>query len=198
MNLSARTRVSVHTRPDIYVNIKKTFFQLLPSSYCTEFFFRLRLQEQSFNIIMCTIGEMLPDTHFLKEKIILEVNYTICCRHRKETITFPSEVKDYIENFIPYEFDTPMGIHLHGLLKHPITGSYHAFMNPDNLDKMMEIYKDKAQQIAEEEALDDGTEWRAPRSLRESRFKKYPNPSDDYVEKPVIYHNAIETNRRKH
>lgn len=170
----------------------------MPSSYCTEFFFRLRLQEYSSNITMSTIQDLLPDHHALKEHLVIDVCFKVGKRHRKETIPFPNDIKELLDNYLPYEFDTPSGFHLYGLLRNPINGTVHAFIDSDERDRVLEIYKQRAEQITEEEVLDDGTEWRAPRSLRESRFKKYPNPSEEYIKKPVIFHNAIETNRRKH
>lgn len=147
---------------------------------------------------MSTIGDLLPDSHVLKESTVLDVCYQMGKRFKKETMTFPNDINEILDNYLPYEFKTPSGVHLYGLVRNPDNGTIHAFLNPEDRDRVLKIYKEKAEQIAEEEALDDETEWRAPDSFRESRFKKYPNPSEEYIKKPVIFHNAIETNRRKH
>lgn len=146
---------------------------------------------------MSTIKDLLPDTHFLKEKTVLDVHYNIGTHNRKETITFPNDINKIVDNFIPYEFTSPSGIHLYGLVRNPLNGIVHAYIDEEERDRELVRYKDAAARIADEEALDDGTEWRAAYSSRASRNKKYPKP-DEYVPKPIVYHNALETNRKKH
>lgn len=147
---------------------------------------------------MSTIGELLPDSHVLKEKTVLDVCYQLGNRYKKETLIFSDEINEILNNYIPYDFKTPSGLYLYGLIRNPDNGTIHAFINSDDRDRVLEIYKERAKKIAEEEALDDTTEWRTPEPFRNSRFKKYSNPSDEFIKKPVIFHNAIETNRRKH
>jgi len=141
---------------------------------------------------------MLPDSHELKENMVIDVCFRIGKRCRKETLMFSNDITQYIDNYIPYDFDTPSGFHLYGLVRNPDNGTVHAFVESEERDRVLTIYHERAVKIAEEEVLDDGTEWRAPYSSRESRNRTAPDPTYGYIKRPVIYHNAIETNRRKH
>ena len=145
---------------------------------------------------MSTLRDLITNTSFFDDHTCVDVHCRCGKTRWMETVIFERNVDDIIGGDRPFEFDSPRGIHLYGLLRHPRTGEVHSFVSQGDLERTKQRWAEIARQIAEEKLTEDDTEWKVSYAPRR---RLAPLPEDDGKRPRItVYHNATETNRRRH
>lgn len=141
---------------------------------------------------MSTLKDLISNTSYFSEHICVDVHYYVGKIGRIEAVPFGRDIHRRID-CAPIEFLTPKGVHLYGLLKHPLNGKIYAFFSSEERD----LIKAKWAKMAEKKHEED-SEWRVSYRPRK-KYRLEVNDSITYdQERVIVYYNAFETNKRRH
>lgn len=144
---------------------------------------------------MSTLRDLISNTSYFNEHSFVDVHYYVGKIGRMETVPFGKDIHERI-GCAPLEFFTPKGVHLYGLLKHPQNGRIYAFISAEERDRVKAKWEEMTERIEEEKLYEDDTEWRV--SYSPKKRLKVVKFDDEPFEWVTVYHNAFETNRRRH
>ena len=144
---------------------------------------------------MSTLKDLITNTEYFNDHKFVDVHYYLGKDRVRETMAFASDIGRRI-NTSSFEFVTPEGRHLYGLLRHPVDRNIYAFTSAQECRRVQRKWNEMALAAPQEKAAVDDSEWRAPYSAR----KRTPvsSPDNGKREWVVIWYSNFERNKQKH